>query len=210
VLAAVLVLGVLYTVLAQVAIDGLRSEGASRRRLEASVLADSALAAFEEQVRLGAVPAPGAGNPEERDPFTLQVDVRELDVEALLPPRPPGEEGPDVSLLAAAGGQPSPLREIVVRVAWNEGDRGLEVTRSTYAFDASGFAELFPAAGGDGGAGGGDGATGGDGSGEDGSGDAVLGGGPLGGGQQAPSSRPPSSPPTSDFGAGGPGGRRPH
>ena len=40
VLAAVALLGILYAVLARVAIEGLRAEGDSERRLEASLLAD--------------------------------------------------------------------------------------------------------------------------------------------------------------------------
>ncbi len=43
VLAAVAVLGLLYTVLASAAVQGLRSEGESRRRLEASLLMDEQL-----------------------------------------------------------------------------------------------------------------------------------------------------------------------
>jgi prepilin-type N-terminal cleavage/methylation domain-containing protein len=43
VMAAVALLGILYTVLARVAIEGLRAEGESKRRLEASLLADARL-----------------------------------------------------------------------------------------------------------------------------------------------------------------------
>jgi prepilin-type N-terminal cleavage/methylation domain-containing protein len=60
VMAAVLVLGLLYAVLAEAAIRGLRSEGVSRRRVEASLIADLALADIEEQIALGKPPRSGS------------------------------------------------------------------------------------------------------------------------------------------------------
>ena len=56
VLAAVAILGILYVVLADVAMQGLLSEGRSRRRLEASLLADQALSDIEIEMASGGPP----------------------------------------------------------------------------------------------------------------------------------------------------------
>ena len=152
VLAAVLVLGVLYTVLAGVAIQGLRAEGTSRRRIEASLLADQILADLEDQIAVGSVPPVGVEE-READVFDLTIAVRELDPAAIIPPEPPGSErreprAASASLLESGGSQPSRLREIEVRVDWLEGDRELRVQRISYAFDTTGLDGLFPEGGG--------------------------------------------------------------
>jgi len=152
VLAAVLVLGVLYTVLAGVAIEGLRAEGTSKRRLEASLLADRLLAELEEQIAGGSVPPIGIVE-EEEDIFDLVIAVRELDLASILPPEPPGSDrgarrpGPSSLFGNDSGTEPSRLREIEVRIGWLEGDRELEVQRISYAFDATGLEGLFPEGG---------------------------------------------------------------
>jgi prepilin-type N-terminal cleavage/methylation domain-containing protein len=149
VLAAVLVLGVLYTVLAGVAIEGLRAEGTSKRRLEASLLADRLLADLEEQIAAGSVPPIGIVE-EEEDIFDLVIAVRELDLASILPPEPPGSDrgarraGPTSLFGNDSGTEPSRLREIEVRIGWLEGDRELAVQRISYAFDATGLEGLFP------------------------------------------------------------------
>ena len=53
VMAAVAIIAIVFTTLARVASEGLRSEGSSKRRLEASLLADAALAEIERQVEEG-------------------------------------------------------------------------------------------------------------------------------------------------------------
>ena len=59
VLGAVAVLAILYTVLASVAIQALRAEGESRRRMEASLLIGEHMAALEAAIALGGVPDVG-------------------------------------------------------------------------------------------------------------------------------------------------------
>jgi prepilin-type N-terminal cleavage/methylation domain-containing protein len=68
VMAAVLVLGMLYAVLANAAMQGLQSEGETRRRLQASLIADRALAEIETQLALGVI-LPLASRRRSRIPF---------------------------------------------------------------------------------------------------------------------------------------------
>ena len=72
VMAAVLVLGLIYTLLAQAAIRGVSAEGVSRRRVEASLIADFRLADLESQAALGQIPTSGS---EEDDVGVYRVDV---------------------------------------------------------------------------------------------------------------------------------------
>jgi prepilin-type N-terminal cleavage/methylation domain-containing protein len=152
VLGAVLVLGVLYTVLAGVAIEGLRAEGTSMRRIEASLRADRLLVELEEQIASGSMPPIGVLE-EEEDIFDLTIAVRELDLASITPPEPAGSDrevqrAGTASLFGnESGTQPSRLREIDVRIAWLEGDREFSVQRTSYGFDASGLEDLFPEAG---------------------------------------------------------------
>lgn len=83
VMAAVLVLGLLYTVLAEAAIRGLRSEGVSRRRVEASLIADRFLADLEAQVALGEIP-PSGSEEQEIDPYRVGINVQPFDPTPLL------------------------------------------------------------------------------------------------------------------------------
>lgn len=158
VLAAVLVLGVLYTVLANVAIQGLRAEGESLRRLEASLLADETLARIEAELSVGIVP-PIEHREEVQEPYEVVVDVTELE----LPPglleqadeaagaaagegtRLGGAQGLESSVLGSTEpGQPGRLRRIEIVVHWAEADRDLSVTRTTFAFDSTGLESLLP------------------------------------------------------------------
>ena len=75
VLGAVAVLAILYTTLATVAMQGLRSEGESRRMLEASLLADWELSEFELELETGAAPEIGITRSEEEDGFTVTWEV---------------------------------------------------------------------------------------------------------------------------------------
>jgi prepilin-type N-terminal cleavage/methylation domain-containing protein len=173
VMAAVLVLGVLYTVLADVAMRGLRSEGESRRRTEASLLADRFLSELEMQLALGQIP-PSGEQEEEVEPFRVGVRVAPYDptplLEAIerqqeergLPARRPGGSAPartptapaagaaaaappiESLFTAPSGADEGRLRRIDVWVAWQEGDAEERVVRTTFAFDASGLEEAFP------------------------------------------------------------------
>jgi prepilin-type N-terminal cleavage/methylation domain-containing protein len=147
VMAAVLVLGMLYAVLANAAMQGLHSEGETRRRLRASLLADAALAEIETQLALGSIPPSGQSESEE-DPFLVGVSIQPFDPIALLVPPEPGETAPaplsGESLLAAGAGGEGRLRRIDVVVRWEEAGDERFVTRTSFAFDTTGLEELFP------------------------------------------------------------------
>jgi type II secretory pathway pseudopilin PulG len=83
VMAAVLVLGMLYAVLATAAIRGLRSEGESKRRLEASLLADRWLSDLELQLALGQVPQKGAQQ-EQIESYVVSTNVLPFDPTAMM------------------------------------------------------------------------------------------------------------------------------
>jgi prepilin-type N-terminal cleavage/methylation domain-containing protein len=182
VMAAVLVLGLVYTALSTAAMEGLRSEGISRRRTQASLLADRWLSELEMQLALGQVPESGEQE-EDVENFRIGVRVAPYDPTPLLEAieRAEKERGLPVKRLAgpaqtrmptapaagAAGqapqiqtlfeppraGQEGRLRRIDVWVAWQEGDEEERVTRTTFAFDASGLEGVFPERGGAGEAG---------------------------------------------------------
>ena len=131
VLAAVAILGILYVVLADVAIQGLRSEGRSRRRMEASLLADLALSEIEIEIETGALPELGHLAEREQDIFRVNREDRPYRI-PLLDESAEVESGtgspPEGGILAS-------LREIELTVTWLEGMDELKVVRTTYIFD---------------------------------------------------------------------------
>ena len=154
VLAAVALLGILYTTLAGVAAVWLRSEGESRRRFEASLAADRRLAEIEVQLAARSVPEMGESVLEE-EPFriTTRVEVFTLPVELFEPaesaPRRREESAPAAAgstLFPRQGGQvQSPLRLIQIFVAWDEGTEERRVERTTLAFDRAAAAPALAA-----------------------------------------------------------------
>jgi len=190
VLAAVAVLALVYTALAQAAMQGLSHEGDASRRLQASLLADLALAEIEGQLAVGTAPPVGLTEAEQEE-FAIRVEVRPFDLGAFalqageaaaaLRGEAEGVEGaqpgaPSYQLLTAQPGGPSPLLEIEIRVAWVEGGFEQEVTRTTFAAEPTAVAAAMePLAGAESaGAGEGQDEDGGDG-GEDGAGDGGAG-----------------------------------
>lgn len=150
VMAAVLVLGMLYAVLANAAMQGLHSEGETRRRFQASLLADQALAALETQLTLGVIPDSGTQE-EAEDPYLVSVTVQPFDPSVLIPPdslegeaRASHETPAETLLVEPSSGNEGRLRRIDVRVTWEESGNERSVTRTTFAFDTSGLEELFP------------------------------------------------------------------
>src|SRR5262249_47673714 len=143
-------LGILYTVLARSGIEGVRSEGESRRRLEASLVADDRLAEIE--LAFSEDSAPPVGRTEETiDGFHVVTEVRGFE-------RPPPKADPrarggrpdslaarrarnrrrtDAPSLFAPQGQrvDSPLRTVEIAVQWNDGIFPREVRRTTYGLD---------------------------------------------------------------------------
>lgn len=144
VLAAVALLGILYTVLAGVAIQGLRAEGVSRRRFEASLLADRQLAELELEMDLGSVPSEGVTETEEEE-FLVTVSVEPYDPMEYLPPL----EGDDDSeslievLALLTPGAEAPVRRIDVTVSWLEAGDEYSVERTTFGFDVNSVASLM-------------------------------------------------------------------
>ena len=174
VMAAVLILGLLYAALATAAIEGLRSEGVSRRKVEASLVADRFLADLEAQMALGQIPPSGA---EEQEvdvagiAYRVAVQVQAFDPTPMLQaiekiekergieqPRASSRDEPSSmevgaqtpsapveDLLAAPRtGEDGRLRRIDVSVVWQDGEREETVTRTTFAFDTTGLESLFP------------------------------------------------------------------
>lgn len=143
VLAAVAILGGLYVVLAGVAMQGLRAEGESRRRLEASLLADHHMSELEIQLEAGTVPELGTTESEEDD-FQIAVEVKPF--EAPIPLGEDAAEGDEEGDAAAASALEA-LRTIEVKISWLEGDQERSVLRTTYGFDRQAVTEIFGAAG---------------------------------------------------------------
>jgi hypothetical protein len=129
-------------VLAGVAIQGLRAEGVARRKLEASLLADERLARIELQIEEGNVPVAGEDE-EDVDIFHVTTTVEPYEI-----PVPPPETGsePTASLLtpkSQLGGE-APVRRIVLRVSWPEGEGEYSVERTTFGLDLLSVSDLLP------------------------------------------------------------------
>jgi prepilin-type N-terminal cleavage/methylation domain-containing protein len=134
VLAAVAILGILYTVLAGAAMDGLIAEGVSKRRLEASLEADRQLLELELQIDAGIVP-PVGHQESEVDDFHVVVGVEPYD---LVLPGLQVQGQPVLGVLADRTlDRRSPLRRIDVSVAWLEAGAEYQVRRTSFAFDVS-------------------------------------------------------------------------
>jgi prepilin-type N-terminal cleavage/methylation domain-containing protein len=134
VLAAVALLGILYSVLARVAIEGLRAEGESERRLDAVLRVEAQL--YETFFAAdGSFAVPPVGHEEIEDGEFLLI----RDVTPFVPPPEWGvddEERPQPVLLAppAAGAQPV-VRSVQVSLVWQEGAEQRRVSRRIYAVD---------------------------------------------------------------------------
>jgi len=148
VMAAVAVLGLVYVVVARVAIQGLQTEGEASRRLRASLLADRTLSDLELELAGGAAPRVGETEASEEE-FTVVVEVSPFDVGSILQDgagedqRPPASTS-SLELLSpsARGGVPT-LLSVAARVTWIEGVSEREVTRTTFVFDAEAAAPLL-------------------------------------------------------------------
>jgi hypothetical protein len=138
----VALLGILYTFLAKAATQGVRSEADSRRRMEASLLADATLAEIETRLAVGEA-LPFERTEIEEEEFRVSVDVTpfELPVElaGTLAEMEPGAPG-----LFGAGGEdaPSLVQRVEVRVVWDDGIFERSAERVTFAFDTESAQEL--------------------------------------------------------------------
>ena len=156
VLGAVAILAILYTTLSTVAIRGLRSEGESRRMLEASLLADWELSEFELELQTGAAPEIGIIEFEEEDgltvtwevtPFQTKIFKTDLEKEqernaanpaAQTAPIPAGQAG------ATDAVAPAFLR-VELRVSWLEAGNERSVMRTIFAVDEDAAARVAAA-----------------------------------------------------------------
>lgn len=145
VLVAVALLGVVVSVLARSAIEGMSYEGDATRRTRASLIADRALWSVEAGLRLG--PPQAVHEESEEGEFQVMLDVQPIELgpgglDALLGAREE-TEGTDTPAAAAAPSIALALFRVFVQVTWVEGLRELSVTRSTFAYDASAAAEAL-------------------------------------------------------------------
>lgn len=145
VLAAVAILGIWYVILAAVGIQGLRSQGETYRRLEASFLADEVISNIEAGLTQGSAPPEGVEE-YEREDFTVRIEVEPytLEVPALegVPTRSSSSIGIELPALPSTdllgGGDlsgPGPLRRIRIEISWPEGNHERSIVRNTFAFD---------------------------------------------------------------------------
>jgi len=160
VMAAVIVLGLLYTLLASTAVQGLRAEGTSRRRLEASLLADEYLSNLEGIIAVGGTPEIGSAQEEAGD-YLISVNVTPFDPTPLLGAEYVAPEPGEASLLATTDvGDQGFLRTVEVAVSWIEGIDEYSVRRTTFAYDIAAAEPFFQVEGPEGGGEpGGDGGT---------------------------------------------------
>jgi prepilin-type N-terminal cleavage/methylation domain-containing protein len=165
VLAAVAIIAIIFTTLARVASEGLRSEGTSRRRLEASLIADQTLAEIETAFAIGTAPQTGESEGEsENGLFSVVTAISDFDIESAIPSLAPGESEPTVvsnlaailgiddpsatpSLAGVLGDGVSPVREVRITVTWTEGVNDFSVIRTTYGLDRTALEGIAGAAG---------------------------------------------------------------
>jgi len=136
VMAAVAVVAIVFSTLARVASEGLRSQGISKRRLEASLLVDSHLAEIEIQLASGIAPEIGESEIEE-GPFLIIVRVTSFDIASAIPKSGYGDVDPiiEATLAGVLGDEVSPVRAIEITVTWIEGLDEYSVIRNTFGID---------------------------------------------------------------------------
>lgn len=155
VLAAVAILAVWFILIAGTAMQGLRAEGISRRRLEAAMIADQAMAELQAASVDGIAP-PLTDELTEQDDYTISVVVSAVAdptgrAPAPVTPDPTLQEGESPALLdllaAEMPARLADLRRLDVRVAWLEGGLEMAVERTSFAFDVTNAAQAYEDAG---------------------------------------------------------------
>ena len=140
VMAAVAVVAIVFTTLARVANQGLQSQGTSRRRFEASLVADRALADVEAGLKVGIIPELGKEESEEGI-FGVFVEVIPFDLASVVP-EDADAPGDAAAPTPAARAEESAVRAIEITVIWEEGFEEHSVVRTTFGLDHS--ASLLP------------------------------------------------------------------
>jgi len=158
VLAAAVIMAMVYGVLAEQGVQGFVLEGDADRRLRASLVADRRLDALRTEAAGGAPPPLGVQEGREQE-FGVRVEVRPFDLalvtllpappEAALPDRPPRRGGPpEPSLLAPpARGREPPLRTVEVVVSWEARGAVHAVRRTDFSLDLAAATALLQEAG---------------------------------------------------------------
>lgn len=147
VMAAVALLGLVYTALASKATQGVMSEGDSLRRFQASLIADEKLAEIETIAAMKQTPDLGRSEDESEDGVFL-IDVEVSEWKLPLPPEPEGSEPArpnSESVLGGGEGDPGALLQVRVRISWVGafGERSIE--RVTFVLDQDQIRVLAPA-----------------------------------------------------------------
>jgi hypothetical protein len=134
-MAAVALLGILYTFLAKAATQGVRSEADSKRRMEASLLADATLAEIETRLAVGEALQLERTESEEEE-FRVSVAVTPFELPAKLAGQL-AETAPDTPSVFGGGGAnaPSLVQRVEIRVVWDDGIFERSAERVTFAFD---------------------------------------------------------------------------
>ncbi|MEE2672196.1 MAG: hypothetical protein VX466_00260 [Myxococcota bacterium] len=144
VLAAVSILGIWFGVLASVAIQGMRAEGESERRIRASLVADRYVTGLEVGIDIGQYPEEAEGESEE-DEFTILVEslpITEMEPSAAADSG--GENGDFLSLLdGELAGLAPDLYSTRVSVSWKEGAAEKTVHRTIYYWDNTTLVEIL-------------------------------------------------------------------
>lgn len=145
VLAAVAFVGLVFTALSRSATVGIISEGDNRRRMEAALVADAAMAEIELGLQSFVLPADGISE-EEVDDFRIVTEV--------TPWTPPPELAEAMEEVAPRGtvlfGGRFPqelglVREIAVRVEWFDGIEENVIERVTLGVNIAGITGRVPA-----------------------------------------------------------------
>ena len=147
VMAAVALLGILYTYLARATIQGVHTSGDSRQRMQASLLVDEELALLETGLAAGDAPLPGRRE-EQRDDFLVVTEVtpfpRPESIPAPVPnPGAPVVGAPPSLFEGQSANDPGLVWRIRIQVLWQDGPVERSVERATFGFDQAAAQELL-------------------------------------------------------------------
>ncbi|MAJ62212.1 MAG: hypothetical protein CBC48_21085 [bacterium TMED88] len=149
VLAAVLILAIWFLVIASTAIQGVRAEGLSRRRLEAALIADRRLSEIETSALDGSIPQNGTDESEEAQ-FDVVTSVNPFILDDTVPASGNGAAGPQglEPLLARDLAPRNPdLRRVEIQVIWEEAGQQQTVERTSFIFDLESAVAAYDEAG---------------------------------------------------------------
>lgn len=142
VMAAIMLLGILYATLATRTTQGIWQETETRSRLEASLLADQVLAELETQLASGVAPPRGTPLEVEQGAFRIFTEVNDFRPPDPAPDPRAGAAEPRAELQQGAidvfgderGTRPSAAVRVDVRVLWDELGHERSVERVTFGF----------------------------------------------------------------------------